>query len=390
MSGDPGVRTTDGEPSTAAPKVVHLTSAHSSRDTRIFRKECRSLAAAGFDVVLVAQNAVREEVREGVLVRGLETPSNRWMRMTRTTRRLLHLALEEDADLYQFHDPELLPVGLLLKTAGHNVVWDVHEDLPKQVLQKQWIAPPFKKLVSWITALGERFLVRAFDAVVAATPTIGDRYRGRRTIILNNYPRLADLNCDSSTAAVETANTVVYTGSITRVRGIFQIVEAVRRVADESEVRLRMAGKFSPPDLQDRVASTPGWSLVDYHGWLAPDDLYTLLRQSMAGLLLFQPAPNHLQSQPNKMFEYMAAGLPIIASDFPMWRRLIEEEVGCGLVVDPTSPTKIADAIRWICNHKPEAVEMGRRGREAVRTRFNWESEEEKLLELYDDILSGT
>jgi glycosyltransferase involved in cell wall biosynthesis len=309
--------------------------------------------------------------------------------MTRTTWRILFLALGEDADLYQVHDPELVPVGLALKAAGHRVIWDVHEDLPKQVLQKEWIAGSLRGMIARVLELGERVVVRAFDAVVAATPAIADRYLGHRTLVINNYPRLADLEHALSDNVEASENAVVYTGSITRIRGVLEIVKAVDEVADTMGIRLAMAGRFSPPDLGDRLADRPEWRHVDFHGWLPQEELFALLGRSLAGLLLFQPAPNHVQAQPNKLFEYMAAGLPIIASDFPLWRNLIEKEVGCGIVVDPTEPGEIADAIRWIASHGSEAEEMGRRGSEAVRTEFNWESEQEKLLRLYSEILDG-
>lgn len=366
-----------------------MTSAHGSRDTRIFEKECRSLAAAGYEVVLLAQNDRPEEVVAGVTIRGLPAPGNRWQRMTGTTRRLLRRALREDADLYHFHDPELVPVGLCLKAAGRTVVWDVHEDLSKQVLAKEWIPRPLRRVVSAATRLAESPVVRAFDAVVAATPSIGERYAGRRVMVVNNYPRLADLvSARTETAGGRDADGpyVVYAGSITRVRGVFEMMEAVDRAAEDTGVRLAIAGRFSPPELRDEVVTLPGWDRVDFHGWLSQEEVFGLLRRGRAGLVVLQPAPNHVESQPNKLFEYMAAGLPVVASDFPLWRELIVEEVGCGRVVDPTDPGEIADAIRWILRHPPEAREMGGRGREAVRQRFHWETEEAKLVRLYEEL----
>lgn len=382
----------------SAAKVVHMTSAHSSRDTRIFAKECRSLAAAGYEVVLLAQSDRAEEVVDGVTIRGVPRPGSRWQRMMGTTRRLLRRALGEQADLYHFHDPELVPVGLCLKAAGRMVVWDVHEDLPRQVLAKDWIPRVLRGIVSATARLGEGLVVRGFDAIVAATPAIGERYDGRRVVVVNNYPRLADLAPAASEpsepgapAAVteerdSASRQIVYTGSITRIRGIFEMVEAVHRAADDTGVRLAMAGQFSPPELRNEVVQRPGWERVDFYGWLSHEEVFGLLHHARAGVVLFQPAPNHMEAKPNKLFEYMAAGLPVVASDFPLWRELIVEEVGCGWVVDPTCPGQIADALRWIFRHPLEAREMGRRGREAVRNKYHWDSEEEKLIRLYKEL----
>lgn len=366
-----------------------MSSAHDSLDTRIFAKECRSLAATGYEVVLLAQHDQSEEVVDGVTIRGLPAPEGRWERMSGTTRRLLRRALREDADLYHFHDPELAPVGLWLKLTGRTVVWDVHEDLPKQIMHKEWIPGPLRWLVSATARLFEGLLAEIFDAVVAATPSIGERFDGARVRVVNNYPRLGDL----APAANDRGRTddgerceVVYTGSITRIRGIRQMLAAVDHASGDRELRLAMAGRFSPPELRDEVALEPGWSHVEFHGWVSQDEVFRLLRRARAGLVVFQPAPNHVEAQPNKLFEYMGAGLPVIASDFPLWRKLIVENVRCGLVVDPTSPAEIAEGISWILRNPTAAEEMGRRGREAVEDRFNWKSEEEKLIGLYEEL----
>ncbi|MBD3768073.1 MAG: glycosyltransferase, partial [Gammaproteobacteria bacterium] len=100
------------------------------------------------------------------------------------------------------------------------------------------------------------------------------------------------------------------------------------------------------------------------------------------GLVTFLPAPNHIDAQPNKMFEYMSAGLPIITSIFPLWREIVEGNQ-CGLCVDPLDPQAIGEAIQYLIDNPVEAEQMGKNGRQAVEQKYNWTIEEQKLLDLY-------
>ena len=102
----------------------------------------------------------------------------------------------------------------------------------------------------------------------------------------------------------------------------------------------------------------------------------------MAGLVTFYPLPNHVDAQPNKMFEYMSSGLPVIASNFPLWKKIIEGNK-CGLCVDPLDPAAIAKAIDYIVSHPDEARAMGENGKRAVYEKYNWGVESEKLISLY-------
>ena len=143
-----------------------------------------------------------------------------------------------------------------------------------------------------------------------------------------------------------------------------------------------LAGAFDSASLEKEVRGLAGWSRVDFLGWQSRRQVAGLLGSVRAGLVLFHPVPNHVEAEPNKLFEYMAAGLPIVASDFPLWREIVGK-TECGLLVDPLDPSAIADAIRWIFEHPDDAAAMGERAQEAARTRYNWDAEARKLLEFY-------
>jgi glycosyltransferase involved in cell wall biosynthesis len=371
--------------------VVHLTSVHRQPDARIFVKQCRSLVAAGYRVTLVAPVG-RDEVADGVEIRAVRPAAGRRDRMTRVVREVLRTARDLDADLYHFHDPELLPVGLRLKRLGRPVIYDVHEDVPGDIRAKSWIAPPLRRPVSLGADRLERSIAARLDAVVAAAPPLAERFAGAcvPTVTVNNFAILDGAGEPAPWGEREAA--VCYFGAITPSRGVMEMLDAVER----ADVTLLLAGRFTEGH-RERAAARPGWRRVE-RLTPAPDpeegvltamrrqqrEVAEALSRARAGLLLPAATPNHqeMHLRSHKLFEYMAGGLPVIVSDLPAWRDFVKEH-GCGICVDPTDAAAIAGGIRRILDDPAEAERMGARGREAARRAYAWEPEARTLLALY-------
>ncbi len=128
--------------------------------------------------------------------------------------------------------------------------------------------------------------------------------------------------------------------------------------------------------------------MVKYIGLIGRDKVNRLYGRSRAGIVLYQQAANHVASQPIKMFEFMAAGLPVIASDFPLWKCIIEDNQ-CGICVDPTDVVEVRTACERLLENAAEGQAMGRAGRNAVLEKYNWDIEKSALLGLYQELEKG-
>jgi len=363
-----------------------MTSAHCIRDARIFHKISKSLASRGYEVFLVAGHA-RDEIVDGVHIVAVPKRKDRLSRMTVSPYHIYKRAFALDADIYHFHDAELMPVALLLRLQGKPVVYDAHEDLPRTVSYKDYIPRQLRGLVAGAAQRLELLAARRFTAVIGATLPIADRFRqvNANTVVVHNFPILDELSPGAMPKWQQRSPAVAYVGGISRERGIFELLEAMPRLRHLG-CRLALAGWFSPPAFKEKVLKHPVSNQVDCLGILSRKQIGQLLARVQVGIVVLHPEPNFINSMPTKLFEYMSAGIPVVASGFPLWREIVEE-ARCGLLVDPLQPPQIAEAISYLLTHPCEAEEMGRRGRATVERLFNWRSEESALMALYSSIL---
>jgi len=361
-----------------------MTSVHPPFDVRIYHKECRSLANAGYDVTLIAPHTENENIN-GIRIKAIPKYVNRYRRMLYGTLTVYGVARTVNAELYHFHDPELIPVGLLLRMEGKRVLYDIHEDLPGTLSYKPyihtWIRKPLEKLLD----IGERFASHFFSGLIVANPMGVYRFRKHtRLALVQNFPLMEEFDVANTNPKPPLyENYVTYVGMrITRARGAEEIVRAIGLLPERLGVRMKLVGNIEPPELLHTLSQMPGWEHTDYLGTLGRQGVADVVRHARAGLVLLHPEPNYVTSQPVKLYEYMGAGIPVIASDFPVLRSFVEE-ARCGILVDPLNPRQIADAIQYLWTHPQEAEEMGERGRQAIRTQYNWANEEKELLRLY-------
>jgi glycosyltransferase involved in cell wall biosynthesis len=364
-------------------KICHITTVHPRFDIRIFYKECLSLSSV-YDVNLIVADGKGDELTGSIkifdVLRGRKSRLNR---ILRTSRRAYKKALDLNCTIYHFHDPEFLFYGLMLQRKGNKVIYDVHEDLPKQVLSKGYINPILRKLLSTLIKRTENYIVPRLSAIVTVTQSINNRFSelNRHCYIINNYPKFNESGLQDFIA--EKKNEICYIGSITKVRGTEELIDSI----EDIDVHLNLAGNFESDAFKARLMSKPGWGKVNYFGYISPKETYEVMLRSFAGISTLYPEPNYLTSQATKIFEYMYAGIPVIASDFPQWKEFIDKNK-CGICVNPKNPVLISEAIIYLKNNPDIAKKMGENGKQAVTSTYSWKTEEQRLLDLYSIILS--
>lgn len=360
-------------------KIAHITSAHPRFDTRIFVKQCSSLVQAGHQVSLVVADGLGSEQVTGIEIVDVGKVTGRFKRIVFSGWNVAKAALELQADLYFLHDPELLPYGYWLRKKGFKVIFDSHEDVPTQLLSKPYLKPWILKIMAGVYAGGEKWICKRLNAVIAATPVIRDKFlsMGAKCVDVNNFPKLEEF---PEPAAWQYKNPLVcYVGGIAKIRGAIEMVQAFEYV--KTPTHFLLAGHFEDESLAQQVKALSAWDKVNYLGFQNRVGIANTLASSMVGLVTLHPTANYVDALPVKMFEYMAAGIVVVASDFPLWKSIIEK-AQCGLCVDPLNPAAIAKAIDALLSQPDLAFQMGQRGRQAVLSQYNWGVEEAKLLDL--------
>jgi len=365
-----------------------FTVVHVYNDNRIFFKQIPSLLQAGYQVTYIASCPRELKSPEGIDL----APLPRLPRSRRPLNwsRALRAALQSRADIFHFHDPELIGVGLLLKIlTGRPVIYDVHENYPEVMLRRRWIPQGLRPAVAKTIGILEQFATRLFDGIVVANPPTYERFQRmtrRPVALVSNYVDLRRFdNASRSDPPPLEPPYFIYAGSLSSQRGVLDCLSAFARLP-QGKARLLLVGPLddadaSVADLADRLPG--GAHLLKAQPF---DRLPPLLRSSVAGLVPLHPSPNYLEILPTKLLEYMAASIPVIAYDLPLVRPLVEE-AGCGILVKPQDIEALAQAMGYILDHPAEAQEMGQRGRQAVLNRYSWEGEERKLLDFYAQLL---
>jgi glycosyltransferase involved in cell wall biosynthesis len=367
-------------------KICILSSAHTCSDIRVFHKEAKTLVRAGYTVVLIAGDSPEKKTLEGLKIISLPKPKNRFQRMTRTVCLLFKFALKEKADVYHFHDPELIPVGLMFKVLGKKVIYDAHEDVSKDILVKKWAGNiTTRRIISILIRCLERFGCVFFDRIITVTPGIAEKFPARKTIVLRNFAVVEMIDKSNFAEQIHKRKpAIIYAGGLNENRGIKNIIRAMEIIKDKAE--LWLLGPWASEEFRLECESLPGWAYTRYFGVVTLEQMYNYMRQADIGIVAFLPRPYNVHCLPNKPFEYMACSLPVIMSSFESWQEVFDD---CAVFCDSENPADIAEKINYVLSNPEKSKELANRGRERVFGEYNWENESKKLVQLYRGLFNG-
>lgn len=364
-------------------KIVHVTTAHPRFDIRIFCKYVKSLSGIGADVCLIVADGKGNTNKDDIEIIDVGRRSGRISRIVMSPFDVLSQLLQLEPCCVHFHDPEFMLCALFLRARGFTVIYDVHEDVPRQILHKQWIPKLTRKLVSRAFEVFELFSASRMSAVVTATDNISNRFldSAKHIQTVKNYPITSEFTNQRDTTA-RNKKTLCYVGAISENRGIIPLIKALEQLPD---YELVLAGSMQPKSLERKLVKMPGWKQVRYRGVVGRKAVVKILRESSVGVVTLLPIDNYLESLPIKMFEYMASNLPVLASDFPAWIPLVEG-TGSGLCVTPNDVDALVSQIEKLHSDPLRLAEMGARGRKVVEGKWAWEHEFESLRTVYQHL----
>lgn len=362
-------------------KVCILTSVHSPFDGRIFYKESKSLSKAGYEVIIIAQHD-KEEFVDNIKIIPLPVLKNRTHRMTKIVGKLFRLALKEKADVYHFHDPELIPIGILLRLYGKRVIYDVHEDVSKQVLNKDWVGNVnIRKFVAFIVNIIEQIGALLFNRIVVATPDIARKFPENKTLILRNFTIFKLIDNTVPANYRKNKPIIIYAGGLTKIRGIKEIIQAMEYIGDRAE--LWLLGKWENEEFRKECKNLKGWKCVKDLGFVSLNKVYQYMKISDIGISMFHPVKNYLIGLPVKAFEYMACSMPLVMSGFPYFKKFFRE---CAIFANPFDFRDIVEKLLYLLDNPDKAKELGKMGRKLVEDKYSWEEESKKLLRMYEKL----
>lgn len=363
-------------------KIVHITTVHKRFDSRIFYKECISLHREFNNVTLIVADGKGNETKDGIVIIDIGQYDNRIKRLLVSSKRAINEAIAQNADIYHFHDPDLLIEARKLCKFS-KVIFDSHEDFPKLMLQRPYIPKLLRKALFLIAAHIEKTTYRKLSAIVTATENIENKFLayGKNPVVtVKNYPILNSTPVPDKENSQNREFTACYVGGLTAIRGVKEMILA----CEKANIKLILAGPFDDSNFYEQMQSLSGWKNVEYIGIVEHSELkQKVYSRSDIGLNMLLSAPNHTEAIPIKQLEYMAEGLPVIATKHIKFCVDVTNETNCGILVTPENIEECANAIEILKNNVQQRESMGASGKKFALNKYNWDKEKDKLIGLY-------
>lgn len=367
-------------------RIIHLTTVHARTDTRIRYKEVETLSDLyPNQVMLVVQDGKGDEdVNQRYKIHDIgKRPKSRFLRAVNGSTKILFVILKLRPKIVHFHDPELIPFAMLLRLFGLRIIYDVHEDLPKQILAKDYIKSVYlRKILSFLASVIEIVAGQLFSRIIVTTTKIGDRFPKHKTALVRNYPKLEILSSNCIEKKSETHFVVSYAGSLTKSRGITDLVNAMEFLPDT--YRMQFLGSFQPPGLEIECRALEGWQKCEYLGRVPHSQIGEYISSAHLGVQMMHDIPNYAGGIATKIFEYLALGVPTLMSDTPERRN---DYHSLTHFAEPANPEDIASKIQYIRNNYTAVLEQTKINQAFVLEKMTWKNEGHTLANVYAELL---
>jgi len=364
--------------------VCIITTVHDRFDGRIFHRQAITLKNAGYKITFLVPGNFNG-IEEGIHIISFPVMRNKYKRLLSNIR-IVRTALKLKADIYHFHDPDFILFGVALKWISKQVViFDVHEDFSLVLLERDWIPKWLRKIYSTIYRFVEKSASKVFDGFITATDHIQTLFPKEKCIVVHNYPENNNIRLNQKNTI---SNSLVYIGGLTPIRGIEEMLKAVVISRDKLSIEIHIYGQFTDMNYEKKIMSIFNHEYIHFHDVLPMNEMYQKVSQYSAGIICYLPLPNHIESMPNKIFEYMMLGLPIIGTNFPLWKKIIDEN-GCGLTCNSSNSKEISDCILSLFSDANELENKARTSSIVYNNHYSWENEKRVLLNFYSSILEN-
>ncbi len=369
-------------------KICHISINHPRYDQRIVEKECLSLKMAGYDVYVIANDNLDDEVYKGIKIISIDMPLGTKLKRFKAIKRALTVALDLNADIYHIHEPDLLMIALKLKAHKKIVIFDSHEYYRDQINFRGINSNLGKRIIRKIYTCYEKYYIKRIDAVIFPTDEYivnneiiaPFRYEAKKVIYIGNYPKDIILRKNNNS---NNKFTLCYAGRLSDSRGITNLIQACYK----TDCKLILAGIFDTIEYKNRITEDKCFSCVDYLGRCSLDEVYNIYSKSDVGVSLLKNIGQYYKGRnlPTKLYEYMQCSLPIICNDSPYIIELNEKYNFC-ITVNPDNIDEIVKAIMLLKDNSEYRKKLGENGYKLMSNKFKWENDAQKLIEFYDEL----
>lgn len=365
--------------------ICFITGLYYRTDSLIIRRQGKSLVEAGYVVTYVVCDDLPDEIIDGIhIISTGYKPSGRFKRFLNTKRIMRRYIDKIDADIYQISDPELMSLVGYIKRKNKKVVFNLREYYADQIKYKSYIPVFLRSFISGIFSSMMTKYLKQYDVVFTVTNWVYDILRNKHGVerlhLLTNFPIVNQEYTLSKEEYLRREDRICYIGSIYLRSRQEKMLDALATLPN---VKYLLAGKFD--DGINYVENHPYWTQVEFINGFPRSEMEKIMSRATISNTLRDFMGRDGSYGIIKIFESMEQGLPVLLSDVPLYRHIVEK-YGCGLCVDPNDSKAIADAIKYLVWNKEEAYEMGQRGREAVLKEYNWRKQAEKYIEIISNL----